>query len=270
MNFVFQTLFIETDFQNQLRVSLDDCERNQPDGYCNCIRHYSLESLDKPLVVEKLKKDNPDEWCPVGTIEFCEKWFTDVCGLPYCKPRNLPECLFKYRGGMDSPSNKFQELMSTKDRDYINIVKDVKCFVKSNEIIKHPRNGVFSVKELISEFSPWNGHDIQVSVLEDDIVSEWRAFIFHGKIIDIRPYVGDPFAAPSKLSVMEFVDEIQKSDDRIPSYTLDVFVTKNGRTKPLEMHDFFSCGLYGFQSHLYPAMLTQWFFYYKNKCRNLT
>lgn len=267
MNFIFQETGLEEDFQNQLRHTLIGMHNvNEIDDFA--IRWCTLEALGNPNIVAKLTRDlnNIRDWCPVGTIEFCQKWFTDICGLPYCKPRNLPECLFMYRGGQESPTNHFFENMSNKDDKYLDLVKNVMCYVKSNEIIKHPKNGVYMVQDIL-QMPTWKDHDIQVSVFEDNIVSEWRAFVFHDSIIDIRCYSGDPFKVPSKKSIEEFISKIHKMDSMLPSYTLDVFVDDNNKTKPLEMHDFFSCGLYGFQSHLLPAMMTQWFFYYKNKCR---
>jgi hypothetical protein len=45
------------------------------------------------------------------------------------------------------------------------------------------------------------------------------------------------------------------------AYTLDVGIkTETKETVIIEMHDFFSCGLYGFNDPFrYPYMLSQWF-----------
>ena len=47
------------------------------------------------------------------------------------------------------------------------------------------------------------------------------------------------------------------------AYTLDVGVTENGETVVIEVHDFFSCGLYGFlRTDKLPYMFWRWYFYY--------
>lgn len=47
------------------------------------------------------------------------------------------------------------------------------------------------------------------------------------------------------------------------AYTLDVAITDKGDTVVLEVHDFFSCGLYGFNDYRkLPYMLHRWYVNY--------
>jgi len=49
------------------------------------------------------------------------------------------------------------------------------------------------------------------------------------------------------------------------AYTLDVGVV-NDKTYIIEVHDFFSCGLYGFSNHqILPFMFSRWFNSFINK-----
>lgn len=48
------------------------------------------------------------------------------------------------------------------------------------------------------------------------------------------------------------------------AYTLDVGIS-DGKTVVIEVHDFFSCGFYGFSDHtIIPFMFSRWFIEYIN------
>lgn len=48
------------------------------------------------------------------------------------------------------------------------------------------------------------------------------------------------------------------------AYTLDVGIS-NSKTLIIEVHDFFSCGFYGFSEHkIIPFMFSRWFNEYVN------
>ena len=99
----------------------------------------------------------------------------------------------------------------------------------------------------------------QVSEVMDDIESEWRCFIYNGELVDLKCYSGDPFKVPSK----QYIDVCIKNFKSAPiAYTLDICTRSGGHTIPaevIEVHDFFSCGLYGFNDSKYPLMLWRWF-----------
>ena len=49
------------------------------------------------------------------------------------------------------------------------------------------------------------------------------------------------------------------------AFTLDVAISNND-TVIIEVHDFFSCGLYGFSEHkILPFMFSKWFFSFVSK-----
>ncbi|MDE7243967.1 MAG: ATP-grasp domain-containing protein [Oscillospiraceae bacterium] len=77
------------------------------------------------------------------------------------------------------------------------------------------------------------------------IKSEWRAFVFRQRLMDIRCYSGDPWLIPNKSAVMSMIDAVGQ---KYPAYALDVAVipTESGfQTVIIEVHNFISCGLYG-------------------------
>ena len=81
--------------------------------------------------------------------------------------------------------------------------------------------------------------------------------MFDKKIIGLQNYSG-------KFDVFPNVKKIQKMIDCYTSqpisYTLDVAISDNN-TVVIEVHDFFSCGLYGFSNHkILPQMFAKWFY----------
>ena len=240
LKFLFQPTVPEFDFQNQLRHSLVDGLMCRDSEYI--------------IVDDTSSITTPKDWCPVGSVEFCEDWFTKKCGLNYTKPRNLPECLFHFRW-KDIPSNdtnKFLEKALSLGVEW--------CCIKSNDIIKHPKNGAWPVKTLLNEKPVWL-KNFQITAFNSNIKSEWRIFVFRNKIVGAKNYLGDPFIVPDKGVIENYISILDDKMNVPPAYTLDVFVDED--TRPLEMHDFFACGLYGFDKDVYPYMLTQWFSWYK-------
>lgn len=91
------------------------------------------------------------------------------------------------------------------------------------------------------------------------IVSEWRSYILHGKIMDCRNYAGDFFVAPSR----EYIEDRIKwaADNGFPSaYTIDVAVLENGEHVVAECNDFWAIGNYGMENATYIRMLRERYF----------
>ena len=51
------------------------------------------------------------------------------------------------------------------------------------------------------------------------------------------------------------MDCISKIGKSLTAYTLDVGILPNGRTAVIEVHNFVSCGLYGFDHPVLTAMI---------------
>ncbi len=160
---------------------------------------------------------------PIGSVEFTLEWFKAM-GIENVKPLNIPQELWKFCDRLvtvDYCVNVRGHLMK-KDTDKIKDICNGETYIHENQIYTR------------YFFSEW----------VDNIVSEWRVFVFNGEIQDIRCYLGDPWVIPDKHYVEEVVDVYSKI--RNTAYTLDVLVTDK-KTEILELHDFFSCGLYGFE-----------------------
>lgn len=95
-----------------------------------------------------------------------------------------------------------------------------------------------------------------------NIVSEYRLFVFNGVIKGIYNYSGDFLTFPNSESIEVVNDAINKFKSHdLKAYTLDIAITKN-KTYVLEIHPFFSCGLYGFNDlSIIPQMYISGFKY---------
>lgn len=171
---------------------------------------------------------------PIGTVEFVSTYFKTFFNREIL-PKNIPnELLRKEFTG--------RHIINGTERD----IKDLK-FVKSNtkikdftEICKKAPKGNYQISEII------------------DIKSEWRVFVFNKTIVGVKNYVGDYFCIPNKSLVYDMINAYESQPI---SYTIDVAITEENETVIIEVHDFFSCGLYGFSDHrILPFMFSKWFY----------
>lgn len=205
---------------------------------------------------------NPDKYIPVGSVDFVSAYLNTF--YPNAKkmlePLNVPGVLFPFAG---------RDIMNIKtDEDLKQLYKFDQVFAKSMSVIKHPDNGW--------KYNPNNGINKLLNLDNDnydncigfqvssyvEFLSEWRVFVFNGKILDCKNYLGDFFTYPNPNTIINMVKEYK---DAPVAYTLDVGVIPGGETVVIECHRFFSCGLYGFNDlYHYPYMLSQEWFEMKN------
>lgn len=177
-------------------------------------------------------------YIPIGSVEF-------VC-----------DYLRKYYHRFPGPINIPDELMGLEftGRNVINGKHhDIqgRKFVKSNSIIK-----MFT--EICTE-APCGNYQISDVI---DIDSEWRSFVYNGELVGLQNYGGEFDMFPDVNKIKEMIAAYKSAP---VAYTLDVGIVK-GDTVIIEVHDFFSCGLYGFADHRkLPFMFERWFNEYINK-----
>lgn len=203
---------------------------------------------------------NPDKYIPVGSVDFVSAYLNTF--YPNAKkmlePLNVPDVLFPFAG---------RDIMNIKtDEDLKQLYKFDEVFAKSMSVIKHPDNGwKHNPNNQMNKLLDLDNYDncigFQVSTYIE-FLSEWRVFVFNGKILDCRNYLGDFFTYPNPNTIVNMVREYK---DAPVAYTLDVGVIPGGETVVIECHRFFSCGLYGFNDfYQYPYMLSQEWFEMKN------
>ena len=128
-----------------------------------------------------------------------------------------------------------------------NKIKGLTSMVKNPEILSVPPGGNYQISKYIS------------------IDSEWRSFIYKGKLVGLQHYVGEFTLFPDVRMIKHMIEVYEASKEAPIAYTLDVGINDQG-TFVIEVHDFFSCGLYGFTNHpILPQMFGRWFTQYVNK-----
>ena len=177
---------------------------------------------------------------PIGSVEFVTNYIEQFYGLKV-RPKNIPTDLLwtDFLGRNVTISQKSQ-------------IKSFPCFVKSDTTIKKFTEIIHNEQEL--ELVP-AGDFYQISEVID-IDSEWRGFVYNQKLVGLQNYSGDFTLFPDVSQINRMIEDYEKQPI---AYTIDVAVS-NGKTVLIEVHDFFSCGLYGFANHkLLPFMFKNWF-----------
>ena len=257
-----------------IKYEIETCQLTdiQPDGY-----------IAKKIASGEIKTN---EYTPVGSVEFACTFAkliggTDTFIIPLNVPSELQPMLYSGRQIFNIPSKECAEIF----------IKELtgkrklhgRWHVKDANVIKHPdnrfydviedtRNGMMTMEARIGpdgktcgKVFDYNFADKivgkQISTVVPDIVSEWRVFVdkkdIRGAVVGCECYSGDPIAFPKADRIRQFIDAYTLSPD---IYTLDVMVDKRGNTWVVECHEFFSCGLYGFEPMNYPNLLNRaWF-----------
>jgi len=190
-------------------------------------------------------KSYHEKYVPVGSVEFVSDFIHHFYGL-YVKPINVPEELF-------DPCFTHRRIFNGNHMD----LEDLrgKYFVKSNDQIKYFSEILDCNGEKMPQV-PIGNHQISNYVT---IESEWRAFVYKSKLVGLQNYSGDFTKFPDVSTIKSMIYAYKSAP---VAYTLDVGVCDYA-TFVIEVHDFFSCGLYGFADHaIYPNMLYNWFWQY--------
>lgn len=185
-------------------------------------------------------------YIPVGSVDFVENYLKEYFGLTVT-PINIPAELYQEK------FLKRKVIYGTKDDiDGIKFVKSTTKIKKFTEIVDKRFNDIPDDKYLISDVKK--------------IESEWRAFVYNGMVVGLQNYSGDFCKFPNVNLIKEMVQNYKHCP---PAYTLDVGVDYD-ETFIIEVHDFFSCGLYGFADHRYlPFMFGRWYKWFLEENKQL-
>lgn len=181
------------------------------------------------------------QFIPSGSIQFIEKFLGIYHDIHNIKPINIPEQLLNIRF-----TKRSCEIL---DKDRINL-NGTEKFIKSMQRLK----GFTGVVNAINE--DFLSGDYLVSDLIN-IESEWRSFVYDGQLVGLQNYSGDFTLFPD----INFIKScIAAYTECPPAYTLDVGVNSKDGTFVIEVHNFYSCGLYGFNdSKILPQMFIRSF-----------
>lgn len=164
-------------------------------------------------------------YIPIGSVDYVLSWLK-LMGVNDVAPLNIPQELWKY-------------CHRDVTVDYCTNING-HWMLKDCNKIKADYNGEVY-------FNGDGGKDKKYFLTRwvNDIVSEWRVFVFNGAVLGIQCYSGDVFLTPDNDYIEEIVQNYSKR-----CYTLDVMVYNGGKTTDIvELHDFFACGLYGFEDY---------------------
>ncbi len=185
--------------------------------------------------VSDLCRNRVSDIIPIGDLNYVRQFMQMYYNVDKMAPINVPlelwnkkylkRNLFEYTGNEG--------------------LGDKVVFVKSAERLK----GIAETMRY-SEVSQLNEKVIISDVIEN-IISEWRAFVHRGQLVGLNNYLGDFTVFPDVVIIKEMINVYKNCP---LSYTLDVAVCEHG-TVIIEVHNFVSCGLYGFNEHkLLPLM----------------
>lgn len=175
---------------------------------------------------------------PIGSIEYVLGFYEKLYNISNIKPINIPKELNKFK----YTQRKVMTLEELNETD----LKDAEFFVKSLDKFKE-------FTDIIRKEDIPSGKNVTISQTID-ILSEWRAFVYRGKLIDVKNYSGDFRCFPNIQTINDMIGNYMDSPN---SYTLDIAVINKEMfpTVIIEVHQFFSCGLYGFNDYrLLPLM----------------
>ena len=194
--------------------------------------------------------ENIDEhWIPIGSLEFVGEFLNKIGLSKHMEPIEIPSFLRtneflnrKYK------IVNYNDLLKLNGKHFIKNISKLKSFtsiidfdvtnIEDTDLIKVEdyKNHKYSVQE-IKEFN-----------------AEYRILVNDSEVVAVQYYNGNnPLLFPNAKFVQNIVSKMmihkQLYGEELPrSYTIDIGVDKNNINYLLEIHNFISCGTYGFQS----------------------
>lgn len=249
IKFLLQTVNdrIRHDFVFELENAIEYQNWRENEIY---VAYCSLEDIKDGC--KFIDSDEIFDYIPVGTVEFVYAFidkFIKVHGSKSIRPLNVPKELFKFAGrkimnASVSSDVKIRSCLAKKLEQYRYV------FIKSNDIIKSDLNSSYNPLEINNKKILPNGN-YQISEYID-IETEYRCFVYNDKLIGIQYYSGNFEKFPNVRRINDMIKHYQydNGNGKAPqSWTLDVAVTGKGETVVMECHEFYSCGLYGFNDY---------------------
>jgi len=181
--------------------------------------------------IKNIKTTNVKSLVPIGSVEFVLDFYKTYFDINNIKPINIPNELNKF---------KFlkRKIFKGSEKNSISNSTSKQYFIKDISKIK-------GFTDIVSFEEIPNNRDVLASE-EIEILNEWRCFIYKGELLDIRSYNTSCFVYPNIDIIKEMINEYKNSPT---AYTIDVGITDSGETVLIEIHQFFSCGLYGFMDY---------------------
>jgi hypothetical protein len=196
-------------------------------------------------------KEHHKEYTPIGSVEFVTEFLQHFYGLTP-KPLNVPHELNYY-------TYTLRKIWKC-DIGGFSCLKNGKYFIKSATGIKKYSGIVTKTNDYFEPNIPIDDYVVSELIT---IESEWRVFVYENRLVGLQNYSGDFTLFPD----VESIKNIIKAYKSAPiAYTLDVGIGAHSYdTFIIEVHNFFSCGLYGFNQPILVNMFYKWFKEYITK-----
>jgi len=190
---------------------------------------------------------------PVGSLEFVHRYMVKK-GLNIPIPLNIPTELRKY-----------EYIKRHIYEDTLNNIKwNKKWFIKPASDVKKFTGFVAESLENVKLFEPNITEDDMLFISDPiNIISEYRCIVHNDELKCIQNYQGDFTYFPNIKIINNIISDYK---NYLPIYTLDIGITDKGETVIIELHHFYSCGLYGFNDLCkIPEMFSDWWYWYCKK-----
>lgn len=202
----------------------------------------------------------PNDGIPVGTLAFVRKILSKQGYINVLKPIEVPYFL----QCEDFLKREYHILK------YEDLPKTGRYFVKDVSHLKASNASCISMNNFGEWFEGYAGregneyikaNETNFSVSDNmNLLSEYRVLVSDDKVQGVQYYNGDCLVFPDAGLIKEVIKEIEVQrllGHLLPkSYTLDIGVCDKGSFL-IEMHNFVSCGTYGFYGDVLPYMYTE-------------
>ena len=199
---------------------------------------YSWQYLSMHDMIAQLDSREVGEYeevIPVGSLDYVQIFLSLVHGVDHMNPIEVPDVLRQDRF--------LKRKYSIRKRD--DLPQEGYYFVKDASILK----GFTYIGEVESlmVLNPDDQREYLYQVSEVvDIISEYRCFVYHDKLMAINFYDGDCTVFPDISTIKSMIGNYMKDDARPRAYTIDVAVIRDRGTAIIEVHPWVSVGLYGY------------------------
>lgn len=194
---------------------------------------------------------------PIGSVEFVDNFLNYHFNITP-KPIQIPNALF-------------EDYFLKRKCDIVNKNNiPIGYFYKGLDRYKDV-TGIYEGLDRYKDVNEGEGEDKKYFISEVfHIDSEYRVFVHKNKMVGLKHYVGDYTLFPDIEFILKAITSYRDMGNPPVAYTLDIAINREtGNHYLLEIHDFYSVGLYGFQEYnKIPQMFSQWYFEFLNNNKN--
>lgn len=225
---------------------------------------YSYDEGDIEYFKDVLKSCKADKnmlskIIPVGNLDFVQMFLLEVYGTKNMYPIEVPNVLREERFLKRRYSIVKKERLPKEGYYFTKYVSRLKSFshVGMIEFLQNDsdflKDGLYQVSEVV------------------DILSEYRCFVHHDRLVAVNYYDGNPSVFPDFDDIKLMIKNYTKDSTRPEAYAMDIAIISGRGTAILEVHPWVSIGLYGyvFDTSL-PHCYKDGFLYYVETNKNIT